>query len=69
MFKAGKRLGVIMEGLVGEYSWFVMVYGTGLRMDRTEADNAFGRHSGPHDSERRGDPSVQSIISMMIAPL
>lgn len=69
VFKAGKRLGVIMEGLVGEYSWFVMVYGTGLRMDRTEADNAFGRHSGPHDSERRGDPSVQSIISMMIAPL
>ena len=34
VYKAGKRLGIMKEGLTGEYSWFVMVEGTGLRMER-----------------------------------
>lgn len=42
VYKAGRRLGVIMDGLVGEYSWFVMVHGTGLRMERADADSVGG---------------------------
>ena len=42
VYKDGKRLGVIMDGLVGEFSWCVMVHGTGLRMERAEADNVGG---------------------------
>ena len=34
VYKSGKRLGVMMEGLTGEYCWFASVFGTGLRMER-----------------------------------
>lgn len=34
VFKNGRRLGVMMEGLKGEYSWFVQVKGSGVRIKR-----------------------------------
>ena len=41
-YKAGKRLGIIMKGFVGEFCWCVMVHGTGLCIERAEADNVGG---------------------------
>ena len=42
VYKAGKRLGVLMDGLVGEFQWCAMIHGTGLRMERAEAENVGG---------------------------
>ena len=39
MFKNGRRLGVMKDGLVGEYVWFAMVGSCTISMSKGSAPN------------------------------
>ena len=64
VYKAGKRLGVIMDGLIGEYSWFVMVFGTGLQMERGDVppsllDDSAGAGGDAGESSRSQEQDIK----------